>query len=128
VCGYKLLILVQCGSPKETCIVNAYCQFSQQARTNFMQTYLHWSILTFFLYKQSICIETNFFFGHFFKTSIYFNIYLDFKLYQKSLLSKNLLNSYNQYSYATTEVMLDYLYSYPAVKRYLLNWVDINIV
>ena len=28
-------------SPKGTCIVNEYCQFSQQARTNFMQMYLH---------------------------------------------------------------------------------------
>ena len=27
--------------PKGTCIANAYCQFSQQVRTNFMQTYLH---------------------------------------------------------------------------------------
>ena len=29
-------------------IVNAYCQFSQQARTNLMQTYVHWLILTCF--------------------------------------------------------------------------------
>ena len=28
--------------PKGTCIVNAYCQFFQLARINFMQTYLHW--------------------------------------------------------------------------------------
>ena len=30
-------------------IVNAYCQFSQQACTNKMQTYMHWSPLTCFL-------------------------------------------------------------------------------
>ena len=35
-------ILVQCASPKRTCIVNAYCQFFKQACTNFMQTYLYW--------------------------------------------------------------------------------------
>ena len=35
-------VMVQCWSPQENCIVNAYCQFSQQARTNCMQTYLHW--------------------------------------------------------------------------------------
>ena len=33
-------------SPKGTCIANAYCQFSQQACTNFMQTYLYSSIST----------------------------------------------------------------------------------
>ena len=43
--------LVQCGSPK-TCIVNAYCQFSQQAHTNFMQTYLH-------CYKAAFCSGIN---------------------------------------------------------------------
>ena len=31
-----------------TCIVNAYCQFSQQACTNFMQTYLYLLISTHF--------------------------------------------------------------------------------
>ena len=31
-------ILLQCGSLKRTCIFNAYCQFYQQMRTNFMQT------------------------------------------------------------------------------------------
>ena len=35
-------------SPKGTCIVNAYCQFSQQACTNFMQTYLYSLISTHF--------------------------------------------------------------------------------
>ena len=35
-------------SPKGTCIVNAYCQFSQQACTNFMQTYLYLLISTHF--------------------------------------------------------------------------------
>ena len=39
--GKLCIILVQCGSPKGTGIVNAYCQFSQQGRNNFMQTYLH---------------------------------------------------------------------------------------
>jgi hypothetical protein len=33
---------------KGTCIVNAYCQFSQQACTNFMQTYLYLLISTHF--------------------------------------------------------------------------------
>ena len=28
-------------SPKETCIVNAYCQFSKQACTNFMQVFVN---------------------------------------------------------------------------------------
>ena len=35
-------------SPKGTCIVNAYCQFSQQACTNFMQIYLYSLISTHF--------------------------------------------------------------------------------
>ena len=35
-------------TPKRTCIVNAYCQFSQQACTNFMQTYLYLLISTHF--------------------------------------------------------------------------------
>ena len=30
--------MLQCGSPKGICIVNAYCQFYQQESTNFMQT------------------------------------------------------------------------------------------
>ena len=32
----KICEKVKCGSPMGTCIVNAYCQFSQQARTNKM--------------------------------------------------------------------------------------------
>ena len=47
--------LIQCGSPKETCIVNAYCQFSQQVRTNFIQTYLHCYNINLFL-----CINDQF--------------------------------------------------------------------
>ena len=35
-------------SLKGTCIVNAYCQFSQQASTNFMQIYLYSLISTHF--------------------------------------------------------------------------------
>ena len=35
-------------SPKGTCIVNAYCQFSQQVCTNFMQIYLYSLISTRF--------------------------------------------------------------------------------
>ena len=42
-------------SPKGTCIVNAYCQFSQQACTNFMQIYLHSLISThFFILKTNL--------------------------------------------------------------------------
>ena len=37
-------------SPKETCIVNAYCQFSKQACTNFMQTILVFVNINPFLY------------------------------------------------------------------------------
>ena len=40
--------------------VNAYCQFSQQVRTNSMQTYLHWLMLTcFFIGFPSIFIYEN---------------------------------------------------------------------
>ena len=51
------------GPWKGTCIVNAYCQFSQQACTNFMQTYLyslistHLFILTTNLHCQIRCSE-----------------------------------------------------------------------
>ena len=37
-----------CYNIKGTCIVNAYCQFSQQACTNFIQTYLYLLIPTHF--------------------------------------------------------------------------------
>ena len=40
----QLLMITYCYnavSPRGTCIGNAYCQFSQQACTNFMQTYLY---------------------------------------------------------------------------------------
>ena len=52
-------------SPKGTCIVNAYCQFSQQACTNFMQTYLYSLISTHFF-----ILTTNLHWGmrmHFFR-------------------------------------------------------------
>ena len=39
-------------SPKGTCIVNAYCQFSQQACPNFMQTYLYSLISAHFFYNN----------------------------------------------------------------------------
>ena len=42
-------------SMKGTCIVNSCCQFSQQACTNFMQTYLYSLILThFFILKTNL--------------------------------------------------------------------------
>ena len=43
-----LLLLLQCSVLKGTCIVNAYCQFSQQTCTNFMETYLYSLISTHF--------------------------------------------------------------------------------
>ena len=48
-------------SPKGTCIVNAYCQFSQQACTNFMQTYLYSLISThFFILTTNLhCSNTS---------------------------------------------------------------------
>ena len=46
--------------PGIDCIVNAYCQFSQQGRTNFMQTHLHISIVNPFLYINDQFAVLNF--------------------------------------------------------------------
>ena len=63
--------------PFETCIVNAYCQFSQQARTNFMQTYLDWLLPTcFFILSRGDPNGKKFPFanGNFFQLSVFARI------------------------------------------------------
>ena len=103
--------------PKGTCIVNAYCQFSQQACTNFMQTYLyslisthlfilttnlHGLILQFYLIYRLICQKPAHSFsaqmalvGTFFQMFIVFRMY-NFVCKVKILVSfgNNLLSTH----------------------------------
>ena len=41
--------LVQCGSPKGTCIDNAYCQICQCISANYNANITHWKMLTCYL-------------------------------------------------------------------------------